>query len=326
MPVPWTDILRPAVDDEILARRVENCPVNDFRWFRDAAGREGLLLVVPANTLLLERLPVFRDMKLERIQLNESVQLRWTLLDRENVDVFLTFCTSLLDRCRDEEPHRTAAIAIGHTNSWRRLLGAARSPLLTERQQLGLLGELIVFSRVLQQGRPERSLIDAWVGPEQAPRDFEFNDLSIEAKAVSPEGNAKIRISSEYQLEQDGTKPLFVAITSAERTDQEYGLDITTWASRIMSGLDSAEAKVALSRKLELAGLHTDHDYSGQFWSVLSTHYFVVADEFPKLTPQTLHHSISRVSYELSVADLSDYMCLETEVFAHFDVAGDTDQ
>lgn len=318
MPLPWSDILKPVVDDEILVRRVENCLVNDFRWFRDAAGREGLLLVVPANTLLLERLPVFRDMKLERVQLNESVQLRWTLFDRENVDVFLTFCKSLLERCRDEEAHRTAAIAVGHTNSWRRLLGAARSPLLTERQQLGLLGELIVFKRVLEQGRPEISLIDAWVGPEQAPRDFEFSDLSIEAKAVSPEGNAKIRISSEYQLEQDGTKPLFVAITSAERTDEEYGLDITACASRIMSELDSAEAKAAFSRKLELAGLHPDHDYSGQFWTVISTHYFAVADEFPKLISQTLHHSISRVSYELSIGDLSEFVCLEAEVFAHF--------
>jgi len=319
MTLPWNDILKPASDDEILVRRVEDCLINDFRWFRDAAGREGLLLVVPTNTLLLEKLPMFRDMQLERIQLGESVQLRWTLLDRENVDVFLTFCKSLLERCREQEPHRTAAIAIGHTNSWRRLLGAARSPLLTERQQLGLLGELIVFSKALERGFSEMTCVEAWLGPEKAPRDFEFNALSIEAKAVSPDGDLRIRISSEYQLEQDGRKPLYIAVTSAERTDEEIGLDITAWASRVSGRLSSPEAKAAFSRKLELAGLHPYHDYDGQFWTVLSTHYYKVLDNFPRLISERLSHAISRVSYDLGLSDLSEFVCLETEVLAHFD-------
>ena len=306
---PWDSIHSPSNRQEIITRRVDGTKSAEFWWFRDGLGRVGLLLSMTLETESLQRLPVFRDMLVERVELPKSAHLRWTLLDHENHEVFLAFCNSLLDNCLNLEGRTAIDRAIGQTNSWKRLLSIARNPLLSVQEQLGLLGEIITLELLINNGIEQSRVVKGWTGPDGNPKDFILGRVALETKAVTSSMRNSVRISSEHQLDTLSHQTLFLIVIEADQDSGEEGLTIQEWAAHLERKLEGPEIIRYYKNRLLNSGLIPEHDYSGQKWVVLGSRQYLVDDNFPRIATTNIMQGIENVSYSLSLLDLTNYNC-----------------
>lgn len=114
-------------------------------------------------------------------------------------------------------------------SEWRHFLSAARSRLSGE-VVTGLFGELKVLHS-LAQDQPHLAL-DAWVGPQSEPRDFESGSRAIEVKSRVHGTPERVRISSLEQLDSAVLDRLVLAVIDV--VDDEMGESLGDVVDRVV--------------------------------------------------------------------------------------------
>lgn len=201
--------------------------------------------------------------------------------------------------------HNAVPVALG---ALRELL--ARRTRLSEEQQIGLMGELLVLEHGLAVA-PEETL-EAWLGMDREEHDFVFGDFDLEVKTTRSEDRLHM-INSLTQLLAAPGRPLYLASiqltgggAAAEgRSLAELITDIRVATDeRWHSGIDE---------KLSRAGWHDeDADLYPTRWVYRSRpHGYLVDEFFPALTPDTVMDSVRTpqlivsVRYQVDVSQLA---------------------
>ena len=199
--------------------------------------------------------------------------------------------------------------AIGRVlSSYRELLSALGR--LSEHQELGLYGELLVLNHLIGSIGEHRA-VDSWRGPTREEHDFGLSDVDLEVKTTLSDDRSH-RISSLTQLEPSPGRDLW--LVSVQLTTR--GMGGTTLPELISWVADRLPAPVVQTRYAErLAGVGWDaahsHLYSRQFVQRSPVCVFKVTPEFPAITARRLGSAgfpierFSDVSYILHTAGLS---------------------
>ncbi|PCC24721.1 hypothetical protein CIK75_11120 [Glutamicibacter sp. BW78] len=195
-------------------------------------------------------------------------------------DVFLVFAGDLLEQLPSSGNASTEVVQ--HVERWRSLFAMAEeSAVLSLPQQLGLLGELMILERIVQNDPARRT--DVWSGPLKHRHDFRLPGCAIEAKSTLAANGMRAKINGQRQLEAEPDGELFVSFMRFESAHE--GRSIPDQIDRIRDlNVDGSE----LDKKLLQAGYREKYRgiYDNSRFALIDSWLFDVESEnFPKLVP-----------------------------------------
>jgi hypothetical protein len=180
---------------------------------------------------------------------------------------------------------------------------------LSEHQELGLFGELLVLNHLIGSIGEQRA-VDAWRGPSREEHDFGLGDFDIEVKTTLSEDRSH-RISTMTQLQPSPARDLW--LVSVQLTTRDVGG--TTLAESIkqtMNRLSEPALRARFADRLAEVGWDPvqAHVYVRRFAQRGGVLAFRITDEFPAITAHRLGSAgfpierFSGVSYILHTAGL----------------------
>lgn len=185
----------------------------------------------------------------------------------------------------------------------------AHRTLLSEDQQTGLFGELIVLRHLVRTMSPSAA-VAGWRGPASEEHDFDVGGMDLEVKSTTLE-TRQHWVSSLRQLSQTIGRPLWFASVQLTAAGAG-GRSLPELVSKIETSLTDPATLAIFRRKLEDGKWRSDlgHLYSRRLRlrSVPAIHS--VDASFPALTPDALTSSgvdqsrLLKVRYMIDVSSL----------------------
>ena len=307
---PWQDIASPpAQSSRINARRVAPETPWNLYWGVDSDRNVVLILQHGGGIGRPRRLPTFGGLRVEaqpaEAGSDERIVLRLT--DREQKDIFLRLCRDIVEATSLAKTEEQAiARFLARTWRWHRLLQGVRDGRLSDEEQKGLIGEIVVLERHLLPNLGALDAVRCWTGPLGTHQDFELSQVRVEAKARSS-ATPRVTISSEHQLASAATETLFLHVTemTISTENKANAVTVTDAATRVRTLMASGDpAAVDLfEARLDAVGFDWADDYSDKNWLVGAESVYEVRDGFPRITLETVPRGAGDVRYTISLPD-----------------------
>lgn len=198
-------------------------------------------------------------------------------------------------------------VLIGRVIAWQRFMSRG-NPYLGAEMELGLAGELIFLTMLLDLNITSDLVLSAWVGPDDAPQDFLLGYGAIEVKATMSSSGFPVKIGSLEQLDDTVASPLFLA--ALRFASREEGLSLPEIISGVEHRLGGDSGAVNIFReKLLAAGYSDAHSiqYSRKF-ELKEIRVLAVSEGFPRLTPGAVPNGVTRALYEINLDHAQDFL------------------
>lgn len=270
------------------------------------------------RTELKPQLPSLSHLVLiERYQdQSDKWNLVLTLQDRKFEEVFIRLADDVHARSANSPNEATALDRVSEVvDEWRRLLRTRPTGLLSMEELRGLVGELWMLLTAFRDGRSVQAAIEGWLGPMGLPQDFWYvEDGYHEVKAIGP-STVRVRISSEHQLDASDLELLVLKVANCSE-GTSGAVNLPTLVTRVRGALsDEASAPDGFEERLARLGVDLAEAFYSDTWFVVShlTSYSV-DHQFPAIRASTLQAGVSRVTYQIALTDISEFVRNETKV------------
>lgn len=310
---PWAILESPTSASSLSAKRVDASHSWDFFWATDSS-KSCLLLLQHSNAIPLPKLPKVKGFDISRVPDSSPNRalLAFKLTDPAHRDVFHRLCLDVIEATRTAETDQQAVDqAIARTWRWHHLLRGGSGRLLSEEEQRGLVGELLVLEALATNRIPSASALTAWRGPLNGPIDYDFGQSAIEVKTVRGLSATSVQVSNEHQLDTSGHHRLFLVVVRLDRAavPTDDGFTITELVGRVRDAVLQADGSTAsqFDDLLGATGFSWDDDYSEFRWLDLGQEAFLVTDGFPRIEFSELRPLVSSVSYTIGLAGCQPY-------------------
>lgn len=229
------------------------------------------------------------------------------LKDEQYVPHFCLVVDDFVSACRTvRDPISAWRLLEAKLRGWLQFFGADLLPLSEERQR-GLIGELHVLKLIATKVSWPQA-IDWWKGPDAEDRDFRSDRALIEVKTTIAGSRDVVRIANEHQLASPAGLPLAIWVVTLRPEDRPeatvvghvkhvrslIGSDVTLLV-RFEAALRSARYSDVQLQSASLPG-----------YAIAADRAFSVSDTLPRVTPPMLRAGVSRVSYDVALAQCRD--------------------
>ena len=248
-------------------------------------------------------LDLFRDTGYIVIQLTDAVYN----------DLFNDLVISLYRRIKDfSDIESITTELIQSFHKWSQFFDAGRTNRLLPEQVRGLLGELLVLRELINGSTASKlnEILNSWKGPYGLTHDFVSGLKNIEVKTRDT-WQPDVRISSEYQLQEELNKGLELAVVCLD-SDMEYGMSLSTLVIEIRQlivaklGDTTIMFDALFQHGLTIGNLS---EYDNLRFKPISIHYYdCTGVNFPRLTRADLSREISKVNYDIRTTALNDFI------------------
>jgi len=233
----------------------------------------------------------------------------FSLCDEEISGLFNKFCDDLIESTRSlKDPASGYHAIINRFFLWKKMFVESKKKLLTEPEIMGLIGELCFLKDNLFEIYGQSKALSGWSGPELTHKDFSYNNIWYEVKAVQKK-SLSIHISSIEQLDSeiDGV----LAIVPMEKMSPAFnGCCLNRLAKDIMQSFNNEFDRELFMSKLAFHGF-VFHDYYDEFvYAIDSCKLFSVSMEFPRLKKEDLNKAIIKANYDISIKDIMQFEIL----------------
>ena len=232
--------------------------------------------------------------------------LQFSLMHNDNKELFFTFCEDIIEATRSIADNRNAYKTIlDRYYSWKKMFSTPKK-LLSESEIMGLIGELLFLRDYLFKKYGKGEALSSWSGQELTHKDFSYNDIWYEVKAIHS-GKDSVKISSLEQLQSinDGELVVF----SLEKMSASYdGIKINKLALEILNSLDLDVRKDLFLTAIMSQGFTFDESYDEFVYELVSMTRYLVNSDFPKLTRNDVNDAIIKAQYDLSLAILNNFL------------------
>ena len=303
-PDPWAGI-SPAMSAAVFSgRRAAAEHPFDFFWGRDAGGRRLLALFYAPDQGSAQPRPKLNGIDI--IEPNpmpgERAAFILALRHQDAADLFAQLCRNIMAvaaECPDEAAALSAAIC--RAWAWHSLLRSGGSGRLSETEQQGLFGELLMLRRLIRRCGAATALA-AWRGPLDEPKDFHLGELAIEVKTRRG-GRHSVEITSADQLDPAGVPRLILAASHLAPAGPETpgALSLDAIVSDLRGELAATPAAEQFDALLAAAGWSADGHYNAPHWLALDTELYLVGADFPCVAASALPTGIDQVRYRLAL-------------------------
>lgn len=310
---PWKLLSPPAKITDVNGRRVDAKLRYDLYWAVDVDNSCLLILQHGQDSGPKNKLPKLRGLEIQaRSQGEARVSLMIRLKDNEQREIFHRLCLDIIDATRSAKSESEAVERfLGRTWRWHRLLRGGRSGKLSEEEQKGLIGELLLMQRYLFTSIGIEAAVKSWMGPLNAPKDFEIGNICIEVKSRRAGATPYIVISTQNQLDTDGIEFLFlyVADITSALADDTKGFTVTEISRKIYEEVrkHSVPLSDVFEENLFAAGFDWQHDYSYQKWLAGSERLFKVDSGFPRIIPKMCPSGVANVKYTIALMECEPF-------------------
>ncbi len=242
-------------------------------------------------------------------RLDGQYALSFTLLLREQEDVFITMCGDIIEYSSDAVDRKTSLKKVlGRYGAWINLLRHRSSALLGINAQKGLIGELLYLKETIERGMEPKKAIAGWVGPDGADQDFSYEDGWHEIKTVGA-SSSEITISSVEQLDSIIDGELIVTRVDKCAPEQAGAFTLYKLVHRIVSMINTDPTAVNdFFLKLGSAGYIDLQEYDKQSYVFSSKQTFKVDNTFPRFQRSQLKTEVVNIKYTLSIPSLTRWM------------------
>lgn len=319
---PWKLLSPPAQMTNISGNRVDAKLQHDLYWAVDTDNNCLLVLQHGRDSSPKNKLPKLRGLEIEaRSQGEGRAILMIRLKDNEQRGIFHRLCLDIVDVTRSARSESEAVeYFLGRTWRWHRLLRGARSGKLSEEEQKGLIGELLLMQKHLFPSIGFESAVKSWTGPLNAPKDFEIGSICIEVKSRRAGASPHVAISTQNQLDTDGIESLFLHVADITGTgeDDSKGITVAEVSRKIYEEIRKHDAPLAdiFEERLFATGFDWQHDYSDQKWLAGSERLFKVDSDFPRITSKMCPSGVADVKYKVALRECepfrTDYLHMTT--------------
>ena len=277
--------------------------------------RRLLILSVPSDIEIH-----FRGYKKENIIVyvdKESNSIILELLDSFYNTIFNDLILSLYNQIKDiKDSKESTRIFISTINRWSNFLSNSYSSSLSKEQVRGLYGELTILKLLIEDSECKdiNVCLSSWVGPYGETKDFVFDNLNIEVKTKNID-KAKISISSEFQLEEEGGKVLELIVVSVD----EFSDNIEP-ISKIVKDirniiLDKGGNLLIFLEALNQLDISFSNisNYDNFLFEEISIVTYdcskIVEDnQFPRIVKSNLPKSLSNIKYDINLSRLDGFI------------------
>ena len=320
---PWAELARPTSIDAVSARRVDSDLRWGFFWGVSPDNHCLLLLRHRPESAPVSRLPRLRGVDMYETEGDEH-GLRSLVLqlgDRAQREIFQRLCVDIVTSAGRAPTEREAVEAfLARTWRWHHLLRGGSDSRLSPEEQEGLIGELIVLSRIVLKLPALSAPISAWHGPTGAPKDFEIGRVCIEVKTHRGGATPTVEIHSEHQLDRTGVGALFLYVVNLtqQQTASQVGLTVTDYALTAQQAVAARDAGSveAFETLLAAAGFRWEDNYSDSSWVEGEHRAFAVDQGFPSVVAASCPAGVSNVRYSLSLTQCAPYQVSTEAIFA----------
>lgn len=255
---------------------------------------------------------------------NERTVLRVMLEDDRLLDIFAVLSADLIDAAIAET---TVAAAlrrcIDRLCLWQGLFERVPAEGLSDEQQRGMLGELLVLETLLLPRLDALAAVTAWVGPDPAHQDFIHGGAAVEVKTSLAKRHARIIIANEKQLDERPHSSLVLAhLRLDESASLGESLPVVVARLRQLLAGDPPASRL-FDDRLMLGGYLDVHApiYLPNRWRVSSSRFFRVEGEFPRLTEANLPPGVGDIHYSIIADDLGPFEISAADAAALLEVA-----
>jgi hypothetical protein len=216
-----------------------------------------------------------------------------------------------------EDVKESTSIFISTINKWASFLAKARGDKLTKEVIKGLYGELTVLDELLIKSSftDVNKVLQSWQGPYDTNTDFIFDKKNIEVKTKNYDSSI-VRISSEFQLDDEPGKDLELLVVSLE-TDNKLGEDIEALVNKVKGRILDANGDVSiLFEALAQKNLFTynlkeynNYKFTLKKHETYSCNMILENNEvFPRLMDTLLPNYIKKVKYNINMQELNSFI------------------
>lgn len=269
-----------------------------------------------------EELMLLSDFEPSKMKSSKSIRVekgqredgRWAvqiiLVTPEREDVFARLCWDLVESSAEiTDKLLGIETVITRFITWQKLM-EAESEGLSDASIKGIVGELKYAEMFLLPRYGKDAVMESWLGPEGADRDFVFENTWIEVKAIST-GRLTVEISSLDQLETDIPGILSIIYVDSTSVNDAHGFSFASVIDGFRNTLSaSPRALFSLEKKLANLGYYDRKEYSEKFYVMKGVKQYRVDSTFPKLTTKDVRSEIARAKYELSISALGAWELL----------------
>lgn len=306
---PWEPLATAPTRGEFTARLVaetENPNSQRLYWAKDWAGQPAFLVKYPLTSWAPIALPSFRS--IEVADYRNDGYLAVTLLDTDMSDIFFKVCLDIIGCLQEMPPKSLRKACILRLERWSYFLKPSRSRMSPEKQK-GLMGELLFLKEDVLAALPASTALQGWVGPDAAPRDFEYGQTFIEVKSKRNSASSTIVISSEDQLNVSPAERLFLCVweLNAASADDPAAFTVTDTAESTRKALEYPMLQAEFDGKLASAGYFVEDDYTADAWTRGNVSYYEVAESFPRIDSASCPPGITKVRYAVDLDYCAPY-------------------
>jgi hypothetical protein len=258
-----------------------------------------------------EKLPEGQGFSVERVfdSGSDSTQLALTRKPEGSPELFLIMVNdvvSTLESASTENASTTKLLRVflGRVGAWQEFMRKGSLPLSAE-SEVGLVGELKLLSRLIEEGVPVNIAVNAWTGPTvDGLRDFALGAGAIEVKTTISSNGFVAKIGSLEQLDDTHCQPLFVAalkfsLVETGQTLPELVAEISEMVSTDPYVLVEFENRLLSASYLTAHAHHYHRRFSPREEKILQ-----LDDDFPCLTHGNVKAGVVSARYEINLEQL----------------------
>ncbi|WP_394168224.1 PD-(D/E)XK motif protein [Saccharospirillum alexandrii] len=301
---PWENISEPCYPK---GRRLY---LNDDRFWVSKDDNQGLLFFVQDsgadNVKALEGLAGL-EVTVEKLYSGEyRLVCRLLTHDQETDEKFATVAKDIAFHCSKYEGNQLFLKTQERIKSWANFLRPSRTGL-SQSEFIGLLGELYVLSQYIMTTFDAEDSVRAWVGLEGKKQDFTFNNSALEVKTTLSGNQQSVRISSLDQLDRV-TNTLYLMRVTVSPSSSTNGFCLRALYEKCLEEIENdiilnsiflkkVSDLYSKASKIQLESVH----------EVVDVTFYLVDDQFPKLTRTEVPLAIKEVEYEIAIGALKSH-------------------
>lgn len=295
-------ILIPDGTSGFKSLRISSTCIPDLYIGIDSHNLRCLILKLPSNHKV-----DFRSIIKENISLQLYEETHWIVLKLLNlnyIDIFDDLVLSFYNSIKDiSNSRKYTEELISAFHKWSEFFDESILSRLTLEIVQGLFGELVILQRLVSEA-PSINLntvLTSWTGPYGKAHDFCLDNYDYEIKTKET-NKTYVHIASEYQLENQKDKALYLKIISVV-INSDKAIPISTLVTKIKDQIIFKNGDIHLflkALKMKNLNLQNIHEYDDfRFEVKTEITYDCLLKGFPKLISPNIPPDINKLSYNL---------------------------
>jgi hypothetical protein len=271
--------------------------------------REALLIgFLRARLPAPGQLPAGRGFSVEATRHPSRPNLLLLALTRQQgarTDLFEAMAQDLITLLADalhEDEQTIADAVLARIRAWQDFMSYPRAGILSEDEEIGLYGEIVVLEQLLAALPDSAAVIDMWQGPLHGLHDFMLPVGALEAKATTSANGFRATIGSLEQLDLSIRSPIYLAAARLAVSDGGSTLPQRVAQLRALLATRGGAAGQSFSARLLRAGyIDAFADRYTRHLIVSDLRWIEVSGDFPLLTAASVPRGLVSARYVIDL-------------------------